>query len=306
MSDAAIVQEQIQSHTAGPRLNVLRIGDSQAPAVVMLHGLRDTAWSLVPMAKTLHTALGVQVALLEHRGHGASDHSDGYAMSNFLFDVHQLVSSLPAPLGIFGHSLGGHLAYRFSALFPELIQATMVVEGLGPPRRAHEGSEASEIEHYRTMLLDRLSPRRSKSLTSISDAKTRLLRGNPRLKPETADQFIEHLLTQNADGLQWAFDSRASSVFIGTSPDVDEKYFRGVHAPTCIVSGSLSYEYWGSQFQADGYSGKFAEGEIEHRVAQFQNATHHWFDKSGHMVHYDEPERLAELARSFFSAHLFV
>lgn len=301
MSQPDVHLEHLQ--TSGPKLRYLRLGMPETPTIVMLHGLRDTAWSLLPIARTIHQALGMQIVLLEHRGHGASQRSDGYAMSNFLFDVYQLVERCPEPVGIFGHSLGGHLAYRFSALFPELVRATMVVEGLGPPRRPHVGSEAAEIQYYRTLLLQRMPLRKAKPLASLEEAKARLLQGNPRLSSDAADEFIEHLVARTDDGLQWAFDSRGASAFLGASPNEDEKYFKGVQAPTCIVSGSLSYEYWGAEFDPADFSGKFADGEMEARVDQFQNATHHWFENSGHMVHYDEPERLADLASKFFAQH---
>ena len=71
-------------------------------------------------------------------------------------------------------------------------------------------------------------------------------------------------------------------------------------AEACIVSGALSYEYWGSQLGSDG---RFREGEMEERVGHFPNAEHHWFDHSGHMVHYDEPDRLANTLRTFLEKH---
>ena len=124
-------------------MSVLRLGRDDAPAIVMLHGLRDTAWSLTPIAARLHQALGVQIAIMELRGHGASDPSEAYAMPNFLMDVHEVVKQLPGPVGLFGHSLGGHITYKFSALFPELVTAALIVEGLGPPKRAHHGDEGN-------------------------------------------------------------------------------------------------------------------------------------------------------------------
>ncbi len=295
-----------QVNTGTINLSVLRLGNPEAPAVMMLHGLRDTAWSLLPVADQLHRQLQVQIAIIELRGHGASGHSEAYAMPNFLMDVYEVADTLPTPMGLFGHSLGGHLTYKFSALFPELVDAAMIVEGLGPPGRPHLADETKEIANYREMLLSRL--RRSggaKPLTGLEDATQRLLRGNTRLNPERARVIAEHLVQETPDGLQWAFDPRAASVFIGADPHTDAKFWRGVKAPTCIVSGRLAHEYWGREFSPAEFSGHFAPGEMEQRVAQFANAEHHWFDQSGHMVHYDEPERLAELAIQFFGQHLF-
>ena len=79
----------------------------------------------------------------------------------------------------------------------------------------------------------------------------------------------------------------------------NEKFWRQVECPTCIVSGALSHEYWSREPTSGERSGYFQQGEMEERVSVFQNAEHIWFENSGHMVHYDEPERLANLCIEF-------
>ncbi|MEM9624403.1 MAG: alpha/beta hydrolase, partial [Pseudomonadota bacterium] len=98
-------------------------------------------------------------------------------------------------------------------------------------------------------------------------------------------------------------DKRASSVFLGTSEEENSLHWRNIEAPTCLISGSLSWEYWGREVLTDGSSGHFAEGEMEQRLAHFRHAEHHWFEHSGHMVHYDEPERLTQLTQQFLERH---
>ena len=298
-------QHQIQG--CDVTLSVLEFGPQTAPAVVMVHGLRDSAYSLLPVATQLaqpqHTKKVYRVLIMELRGHGGSGKSDAYAMPNFLLDLHAVIQQFaPTGCALFGHSLGGHITSKFAGLFPELVKTLIVVEGLGPPRRPHEGVEAAEIQAYRHSLLTRLakSERRGRPITSIEDVVARLQRNNPRLQRSHAEQFAPYLVKTADDGtLQWAFDSRANSVFIGTSTNDNARFWRQVKAPTCVISGVLSYEYWGREMPAENFSGRFAEGEIEARAATFANHEHHWFDQSGHMVHYDEPRRLGELSRRF-------
>ena len=291
------------------QLNLLQLGNPARPSIIMLHGLRDTAWSLLPIAQTLATPepgmQGYHVVIPELRGHGSSGTSEAYAMSNFLLDLHCVVETVGKPCALFGHSLGGHLVTKYAALFKPAVAAVMIVEGLGPPRRPHVGDEAAELNNYKQMLLTRMGPRRQTS-TPIRDpdeAAGRLMQGNPRLSESEAYRISSHLIKPIPGGYQWCFDSAANSVFVGTNPDQDAAFWRGVAAPTCIVSGALSYEYWARQMSQESYTGKFAEGEIEHRVGQFTHAQHHWFENSGHMVHYDEPERLAMLAKEFYSIY---
>ncbi len=307
VSLASLPSREFQINVQGVRINVLEFGSPNGKPVLCIHGLRDTAHALLPIFSNGWAGeLPYRILIPELRGHGLSGETDAYAMPNFLQDVLALIEHEKLDhVALFGHSLGGHIATKVAAMWPELTSTLMVVEGLGPPARPHAGDERLEVHTYRQMLENRLLPRSSKSMPSLADATLRLLRNNPRLDPQEADRLAPHLTRElpGGDGLTWAFDSRAASVFIGSGHLENEKFWRQIQAPTCIVSGTLSYEYWGQQTSTDDFTGKFAEGEMENRAAQFTNHEHHWFDHSGHMVHYDEPNRLGLLCRKFLEKH---
>ena len=296
---------QHRVHSNGVDLNVLDLGRADDPAVIMVHGLRDTAWSLLPIAKHLVSTnddhAGYRVLIAELRGHGASDRSHAYAMPDFLLDLYQVVGLTSGTCAMLGHSLGGHVVTKFAAMFQETVKALLVVEGLGPPKRPHEGDEALEVKAYREMLLSRVSGRssRGKPIESIDDVVARLCRNNPRLDADEAERIAPHLVTEVDGVLSWAFDSRANSVFVGSNHADNARFWRQVQATTCLVSGTLSYQYWGREMASAEFNGHFAEGEMETRANHFAHHEHHWFEHSGHMVHYDEPDRLGVLARNF-------
>jgi pimeloyl-ACP methyl ester carboxylesterase len=270
----------------------------------MAHGLRDCAQALVPIANQLTDRY--RVAIMELRGHGASERSDAYAMPNFVLDLYHVVTTLTdGPCALFGHSLGGHIASRFAATFPDLTKAVILVEGLGPPQPSQDLDEATEIVRFRRALLTRLQPRGEtrRPLAGLDEAADRLRRNNPRLDQVEALRLVPYMTECRDDGLYWSFDSRANSVFVGFAYAETRKFWRHVQAPTCIVSGAFAHEHWGSEMRDSGFTGQFAEGELEARVAEFPRAEHHWFDHSGHMVHYDEPERLGRLCRAFLEQH---
>ena len=86
--------------------------------VVMLHGMRDVALSLLPIAEAI--AETHPVFLMDLRGHGDSDKPGGYAMVQLVYDLHVVMSELVGTSAVlFGHSLGGHVVCRFAALFPD-------------------------------------------------------------------------------------------------------------------------------------------------------------------------------------------
>ncbi|NCF77948.1 MAG: alpha/beta fold hydrolase [Proteobacteria bacterium] len=291
----------------GIGLNVLELAPHHRSraTVIMQHGLRDSAFALLPIARQLSEHF--HVLLPELRGHGRSDHSDAYGVYDFVLNLKEVAIALAGQrIALFGHSLGGHIVSKYAAIFPEQVDAVAIVEGLGPPHRAHESNEPAEMQVLQFMIMNRLrhQERRSRPIKTQADALERLLRNNPRLNAEQAQELIPHLLTQTDEGLAWAFDSRANSVFVGASRANDAKFWRNIQAPTCVVSGSLSFEYWGAEMGDANFDGRFAENEMQQRIDLFQDCEHHWFEQSGHMVHYDEPARLAELCTHFYREKL--
>ena len=283
-------------------LNVLEIGNPDGLPVICVHGLRDTAHALIPSLSFDESQY--RFILPELRGHGQSDPTDAFAMPNFLQDVLSVAEHFHLDrFALFGHSLGGHVTSKFAALWPERVSALVIVEGLGPPRRPHEGDPTLELQAYRFMLENRLALKPPKVMPDLADAARRLLRNNPRLDACEADRLIPYLTSPVKDGFVWSFDNRAASVFIGQTSAENQKFWNAVKAPTCVIAGTLSYEYWGREFDSSGFTGKFAEGEMEARAAHFQKHEFHWFDHSGHMVHYDEPERLNQVTRTFLEKH---
>jgi pimeloyl-ACP methyl ester carboxylesterase len=271
--------------------------------LIMLHGLRDTAWSLMPIAETFAMD-GFSVLLPELRGHGASDHSEAYSINDYILDLYEVVTQRSeGSLILFGHSLGGHIVSKFAALFPERIQGVILVEGLGPPKRSNEKDGSQQMRSLRFMLLNRLKQkeRRSRPMGSINDAAEKLRQNNPRLLKQESERIATHLVKKVQGGLHWVFDSRANSVFVGVNLETNIQFWREIQAPVCVISGRLSYEYWSKEMATEGNSGHFAENELEQRSQAFPRGEHHWLEHSGHMAHYDEPTELTALCKNFVS-----
>lgn len=299
----------------GVALHVYTLGDWANRPLVMLHGMRDVALSLLPIAERL--SQDYQVLLPDLRGHGRSTRPGNYALPHYLFDLHCVISQLlapspvgaqdrpPAPVALFGHSLGGQIVSRFAALFPHLVAAAIIVEGLGPPERALDPASALLAEGAR--LIETLGiPERSRALPSIDFAAQRLCANNPRLSPDLALAIARRATEFDAEGnLHWAFDPRVRSVFVGGAPLEGERYWAAVRCPALIVSGRHAAEYWRGAIPAGpDWQGEFAPGELETRAGLFSDHELLVFEHSGHMVHFDEPDRLAEAVDDFLGRRL--
>ena len=286
--------------SAGVALNVLTLGDPRNPPLVIVHGIRDVAASLLVIAQPL--ADRWYVVLPELRGHGDSGNSGNYSIWQFIYDLYRVIDllALSAPV-VVGHSLGGQIAAQHAAMFPEQVRALVIVEGLGPPERPVEVDAAARLIAQRQQLLATMQlPERARPLPSVAFAAQRLQANNPRLSHERARWLAEHGTAVADDGnLYWKFDQRVSQIWLTTDPQLDRKRWRQVQCATLIVTADLAHEYWTSQMSIPSWDGRFSEGELAQRVRCFRNAAHVRIANAGHMVHFDAPEQLVDTIERF-------
>jgi len=263
--------------------------------------MRDVALSLAPVAESL--AADYEVLLMDLRGHGRSGRPGSYAMPDYLFDLHNVLEhNTDAPVALFGHSLGGQIVTRFSAMFPDRVHAVVVVEGLGPPARPFLADLKSSLQMEGQRILSALAaPARTRTLPDVEFAAQRLLANNPRLSAARAMTLASQATERDTAGnLVWAFDPRVSAVFLGAGENASERYWPGVQCPILLITGNHAHEYWGGAMASGpAWDGRFAQGELEARLLQFRDHEHRAFADSGHMVHFDEPEELARVTHDF-------
>lgn len=284
----------------GVRLSVLTLGPRDAPPLLMLHGMRDVAAALLPIAELL--AARFRVLLPDLRGHGASDQPGCYTMEHYLFDLNRVLDAYGiASAHVFGHSLGGQLLVRLAAVFPERVRSAIVVEGLGPPDRPDDASPDGWLRGYGQHLLYTLgAPTTQRALPDLAFAAARLRVNNPGLDAAEADRLAAAATRRQADGsLVWAFDPRIGMTFTARTRRADtEPFWRNVRCPTLIVTGDRAHEYWRSQFAVE-WDGRFQPGELEARIRLFADHEHVALPGAGHMVHYDQPAALARAVADF-------
>lgn len=282
----------------GVQLKMHVLGNADAPALIMLHGLQDVSQSLFATAERL--ANDFQLFIPDLRGHGQSDWCGAYSFPAYVYDLQLIMSSLGLSKGLFfGHSLGGQILVRFAALYPELVSAMVIAEGLGPPFMASraDGATALSMEATRISFTCGTRPR---PLKSREHALERLLSNNQRLPAQRARDLISHLTIERDNGeLHWAFDPRAGSMF--AAPEDSFRYWPYVYCPTLILSGNEAHEFWRKIFpEAVDWSGRFENGELQKRADLFGDAELVELDDAGHMVHFDAPEALGDHSLAFF------
>ncbi len=286
--------------SSGAALNVFTLGDPRNEPLVLVHGIRDVAASLLAIAQPL--AERRYVVLPELRGHGDSDKSSHYSISQFVYDLYRVIEELTraAPV-VVGHSLGGQIAAHHAALFPEHVSRLVIVEGLGPPERPYEiDAEAKRLAQRAQLLSTMQLAERGRPLPGVGFAAERLRANNPRLSGDRAHWLAEHGTSIADDGqLYWKFDQRVGQIWLTTDPALNRERWRAVKCPTLIVTADLAHEYWTAQMPIAGWDGRFTDDDLAERLRCFHNAAHVRIAGAGHMVHFDAPERLVDAIANF-------
>ena len=113
------------------------------PAIILTHGLGDSAALWTPLAEAL--ADGYRLIAWDMRGHYRTEapaELSAYTQDIVVEDLRALCDHLGLEKAVHGgHSLGGYTALRFREKYPERVSA-LVLHAAGPGYRNEEGSQA--------------------------------------------------------------------------------------------------------------------------------------------------------------------
>lgn len=293
--------ERFNFNGANCRLSAVDYGGS-GQDLVILHGMRDHALSMTSISAALAEEFHVIVPDL--RGHGDSENPGSYTIVQFIADLRALIQEkgLDRPI-LVAHSLGGHIASKYAAIYPEEVRALVLIDGMGPPRVVDESSRGTySIGRWREHIESALqisSDRRV--MADAEEAFQRLSRNNPKLSPETARMIVEHGVEPVAGGVSWKWDPAVSMVWSTFDHFESEDMWREIECPVQIVTGSDSMQYWtGVRFGLEP-DNELHDRETERRRRLFRDARHTSIGGAGHMIHYDQPDALNDCLRAFLN-----
>jgi pimeloyl-ACP methyl ester carboxylesterase len=271
--------------------------DAAKPPLVMLHGFMDVSASFQFVVDALRTPR--YVLSLDWRGFGLSTSltgaPDAYWFPDYLGDLDALLDALfgAREIDLLGHSMGGNIATIYAGVRPARVRRLINLEGFGfaspPPTQAPD--------RYAKWLDQLKEPKRLKSYASLDAVAARMRESNPRLNLSYSQWLAGHWARQEIDG-RWHLLSDPAHKRINPVLYRDEEAAacrKRITAPTLWVEGAQSD-------LIDIYGGPGARAQSEMRRADLAQLQSERIEECGHMIHHDQPHRLAALVEDFLSA----
>jgi len=276
----------------GIRYHVRTWGEPAAPKLFLLHGWMDVSASFQFLVDAFSREW--HVIAPDWRGFGLSGwtREPGYWFPDYYADLDALLDRYQpdGPATLVGHSMGGVIASVFAGIRPGRVSRLISMEGLGLARHTPDQAPARYTDWLdRLKDLPTFRPYRSFELVAA-----RLQKNNPRLPADKAAFLARH----------WAKPLDAGEVVLLSDPRhkmvnpylfrIDEAIacWRRVTAPVLLVSGRLS------EIPARM---KDTPAQLAERKGAFRDCREIELDEAGHMMHHDQPEKLAAILEDFLA-----
>lgn len=279
------------------RLHIRRWGSPDAPMLFLLHGWMDVSASFQFVVDEL--AKDWNIVAPDWRGFGQSEWLNRpYFFAEHLGDMEAIVDRY-APEGklkLVGHSMGGILSCLYAGIRPERVESVVSLEGFGIAPTTPEMAP----ERYQQWLGALKKPPRMHAYADRAAFARRLLHSDRFLTAERAEFLAKHLARvgdgENRAGLRhhgiiWNGDPwhKAPAPYLFR---VEESMaiWKQIACPVLWVAGRESWVIrdFGQR-----------PGDWEARRACFANVREEWVEQADHMLHHDQPAKVARIVEAF-------
>lgn len=274
----------------GLRYHVRHWKGDAARRMVLLHGWMDVSASFQFLVDAL--ASDWDVLAPDWRGYGLSAWSgaDCYWFADYIGDLDLLLELIQpdAPLNLVGHSLGGNVASLYAGIRPERVAKLVNLEGFG---MSATRAEQAPRRYARWMDELRAQPK-LRPYDSYGALADRMQQNNSRLTRERAEFLARHWGKETGDGKVVLCSDPAHKIVNATLYRVEESHacWQRVTAPVLWVDAAES-----DTLKRMGLSAE----EHAARRAAFAKLRYQTVTEAGHMLHHDQPEKVARLIEDF-------
>ena len=276
----------------GLRHHVRVWGEPGAPRLFLLHGWMDVAASFQFLVDCFSREW--HVVAPDWRGFGLSEwtREPSYWFPDYYADLEALLDRYEPdrPARIVGHSMGGVIGSMFAGIRPARVERLASLEGLGLARHGPDFAPT----RYAGWLDDLAKPPEFKPYRSFDEVAARLRKTNPRLTEERAAFLAQHWAKRLESGEVVLLSDPRHKIVNPTVFRIEEAIacWRKITAPVLLVSGR------DSNIPARM---KDTPEQLAERKGAFRARREVELEDCGHMMHHDQPQRLAAIIEAFFA-----
>lgn len=273
----------------GLRYHVRTWGEAHHPKLFLLHGWMDVSASFQFVVDAFRNDW--HVIAPDWRGFGLSGWArEGYWFPDYYADLDALLALYTAeqPARLVGHSMGGIIAGAYAGIRPERVARAVSLEGFGLARTRPDAAPG----RYRRWLDELAAEPRFRIYDSYAALAARLRRDNPRLSDDQA-LFIARA---------WAHEAAPEQIEMLSDPRhkrVNPVLFRIEELLACWreVTAPVLWVF-ARESAGTGYL-KDTPEQLAERKGAIRDYHEAWVDDAGHMLHHDQPQRLARIIEDF-------
>lgn len=244
------------------------VGDTDAPPVVIVHGLFGSGRNWGVIAKRLSDR--ARVITPDMRNHGASPQNLDHGYPDLAEDLAELIDHIGGPVDMVGHSMGGKAAMTLALSCPERVKR-LIVADIAPVSYAH--SQMQFIDAMQAVDLAQVTRR--------SDAEAQLAALG--VEPALCSFFTQSL---DLSARRWRYNLAALASEmpkILSFPQLEGRF----DGPVLFLSGALS---------------NYVTAEARPQIKRlFPAARFAKLPGAGHWLHADKPREFEAAVRTFLN-----
>ncbi|XP_028261645.1 serine hydrolase-like protein isoform X2 [Parambassis ranga] len=270
-------------------------GPNDGRPVLCLHGWADNCGSFNTLIPLLPE--GCRYVAMDLAGHGLSSHRPpgaSYTIPAYVTDVCRVVDGLHwKKFSIIGHSMGGHIAAMFTALYPEMVDALVLLDVHGfVPTDPKKMSKLMRQGIDELLQFEKKTEEKTRVYT-YEKAVQRLLAANPTLSEQAVHILLERGLTPVEGGFVFSRDLRVNSKNImRTSLEQCLALQSGIQAPVLVILADKGYSSTLPESSQKKLTSAVLQGYLDrnHTVVSVPG---------DHHVHLNNPEVISPLISDF-------